>query len=124
MRLTDRDAIRSVLKAHGDFGECLLRELRLVDFGLSLEVIFDCVAGPKEQSGTVTLVLCVLHELHLIGAIPPGLLEDPSRVNWGLSEIALVQLAESDSDPRRHRLNILWESDRRIEAAFSVLEVR
>ena len=127
MRVTDPDAIRAVLKAHGGFGECLLRELRLVRFGLSLELTFDCVAGPNDQSESVTLVLDLLHELHLTAAIPQGLLEEPDQVDWGLSEVALVELAAGteapDQDPPRHRLRVLWEDDRKIEAVFSALEV-
>lgn len=57
--------------------------------------------------------------------LPAGLVEDPSRANWGLTEIAIARVEEAtmiDGRPA-HRLLLSWETDRRIEAVFERLTV-
>ena len=135
MRVSDAADIEAVLGAHHHFQECPLRDLRLIKHGLSLELVFEyiwtdarpLVADASESSRIVTVVLDSLHELHLTGGIPAGLLANPEEVDWGFSEVALVELKPvSDADAvgsKSHRLSIVWESERRIDVVFSALEV-
>ncbi|RBQ21869.1 hypothetical protein DP939_04120 [Spongiactinospora rosea] len=131
--LTDPAAIRAALADHQSFGECVITDVGWAHHGTSIEVPFDYIWNGdgtriRDDLGSrphIVVVRAVLvQEMHLANALNPSMLQEPERMNWGLSEVAQVVLVEDSelarpySHPRGlpcHHLAIEWEADRRID---------
>lgn len=140
-RFHDRAAIAAELARYRQFEECLLVEIRILTPGMDLELVFDyiwdddCPAGRRvlDRLRRVRLVLEGLGEIWFNAAVPPGLVSDPRRADWGLSEVAHVRLASAPDvsrgnsaclDGPPHRLVVAWETPRRLEATFTHVGVQ
>lgn len=121
----------SALSRFRNFDQCLLREVRLVRFGTELELEFEYIWDDHRADGVllaepfprVVIRLEVVDSVDMRLELPPGLLEDPNEVNWGLSEVAMVRVEKLPHEDRRHRLEVRWETDRRITATFRRMRI-
>ena len=122
------DTIRGVLDRHGHLEESLLLELRLVDHGYTVELDFDpwpndlrsANSEPTESRPTVTLRLMGVASLELVGGLTDVMLAHPEGINWGLSEVAIVEVKDTNHGPC---LRVLWEGERRVVIYFQSAEV-
>jgi hypothetical protein len=131
--------IAALLERYRAFQECLLRGVRLSNFGTALVLEFDYVWDDDKPASAVLsdprvvyLELGGLHEARIVTALPASVLEDPAGANWGLTEVAVVRLIEQsdllwkyhESALALHHLAILWEGESRIDVVFTSLDVR
>lgn len=133
------DAIEAILKRHHSFEECLLEEVRLSRFGTTLALEFAYIWSDDEADSVrasttrrITIDCELVHEVQIVTALPPSILAEPERADWGLTEVALVRL-QHDSELLEkhhgasiplHHLLVEWEGDRRIDVIFGLLRVR
>lgn len=134
----DRAEMRELLEKHRSFEECLLREVRTARFGTAVVLRFDYIWDDDDPDGglvaddprVVRLRLELVREVRLVTALPAGVLAEPERADWGLTEVALVRLEDSSellaahrerSDAPLHHLVVEWESDRRLDLIFERL---
>jgi hypothetical protein len=138
MRTSNRKEIEAFLNEHKDFSECIIEELALKDYGTTLDVVFNYIwtdtgeVRPNlNERNAIVLRFRLVQELHINNALNSSMLRNPESINWGLNEVALVQLVKDDSasqtsNPPPAALNhlaLLWEGERRIDIVFSELEV-
>ena len=138
MKTNDRKEIEEFLKKHKDFSECIIEELSLKDYGTTLEVVFNYIwtesGQPRanlDEPTNIGLRFRLVQELHINNALNSSMLHDPGSINWGLNEVALVEVVNDSTalqtyEPSLAPLNhlaFLWEADRRIDVVFSELEV-
>jgi hypothetical protein len=133
-------AISAALEQRRNFQDCLLREVRLVANGIRLELEFEYVWDDSEPgswkiaetSPLLTLRLEPVHELRLIGKLPAGLYDHPESAGWGLSEVAIVELARQSELLEKyrstipvpvHHLEVRWDGGRRLDVVFSRFSV-
>lgn len=120
---TAMEVVREALNRHARFEEALLVELRLVNHGYSVELDFNLVLDAegrvrpnlRDARESVTLRLDGVTSLELVGGLSDAMLAHPEMINWGLSEIALVEVDDTDLGPQ---LRVLWEGSRRIVICF------
>jgi hypothetical protein len=135
---TDTAEMQDILEQHRSFEECLLRELRTTHFGTAVELRFEYIWDDDEADGhlvadeprPVTLRLESVHEIRFLTALPAGVLAQPERAGWGLTEVALVRLDDSSklleahraqSERLLHHLVVEWEGDRQLDLIFERL---
>lgn len=132
-------AIDDMLARYRYFNECLLREGRLVRCGLDFELAFDYIWDDADPKGTrlarefrqVVLVLQNVRLISVDNVLPAGILENPDRADWGLTEVALVRPENPSSllgrlptsEPYLCHVVVLWETDRRIDVVFASMTV-
>jgi hypothetical protein len=135
---TDRAEIQAILDRYRRFEECLLRGLRLSHFALKLELEFEYIwerAADDRwrvavEPSTVVLALEPVEQALISLRVPAGILEEPSRADWGLTEVAVVRVEEpsdvsawATSSRHRHKLVVAWERDQQIDVVFRRLHV-
>jgi hypothetical protein len=116
-----------VLERCNSFEECLLHDVRLVQYGFSAEVAFNVIwddrgrirDGILENPRLVTLELEGVAALRLVGGLSPAM--DPAAIDWGLSEVALVERYEI---PDGIGIRVLWEGERCLEIECREVTVR
>jgi hypothetical protein len=139
MAMDDRASIDEALARYRHFQECLLRELRMTEFGITLELDFEYIWDDEDATGAtlaatsrlVTLALDLVQEVRVITAPPRAIVAEPERADWGLTEVALVRLMPSsdlldkhhEADVPLHHLVVEWEGDRRVDVIFARLRV-
>lgn len=117
------EIIRDLLRRNAQFQEALLTELRLVNYGFSVEIEFmltldaheGLVADLAATQPMVRLRLDGVSSLELVGGLSAAVLSHPDRVDWGLSEIALAEVTETEQGGS---LAVRWEGDRTITVEF------
>ena len=73
----------------------------------------------------------VVGEIHLKNGLNDSQLTHPHLMNWGMNEIALIEIQDDreimrpymNSPVELHHAAVLWESDRRIDIVFSELAI-
>jgi hypothetical protein len=134
----DKAEMEKLLEQYRSFEECLLQEVRTARFGTAVKLYFAYIWDDDDPDGrlvadeprTVTLCLESVREVRFLTALPAGVLAEPERADWGLTEVALVRLEESSELLTAHRarsdapvqhLAVEWESDRRLDVIFERL---
>jgi hypothetical protein len=138
MKLNHKEEIEACLKQHKNFSECIIEELALKDFGTTLDVIFNYIWTDSgelrpdlDKPTNIGLRFRVVQELHINNSLNSSILEHPESIDWGLNEVALVQVVKDDSALRAcedlpaplNHVEFLWEGERRMDVVFSELEV-
>lgn len=132
----DNSAVGQILEQYRSFQECLLKELRLSQFGISLELDLEYIWDDNDPSRaalattpkTVTLAFDLVHEVRIVSALPTAIRVEPARANWGLTEIGRIRsISPSESDravsASANHVVVEWEGDRRIDVVFERLRV-
>src|SRR3989442_14766440 len=112
------DALRNALREWRFLEDCLLHDLRLVQFGFGIDLTFNYVWSDENQVRSdvlekpklITLRLIGVESLNLRGGLTGGMIDNPELINWGLSEVARVEPVEGNSGLA---LSIYWEGSRR-----------
>ena len=134
MRISEFKDIEKFLTEHHVFGECIIEEFRLIEYGTTFEVainyIWDVTGELRPNIDVpeiIVLRLRSVQELHINNALTQEMLRHPEDINWGLNEIAGIKLVsdtvEADSEHSFIHLAFVWEGDRRIDVIFSQFEV-
>ena len=101
---------------------------------LEFEYIWDRRVGPNEwkvaaKSLLVVVTLEPVDEALITVSARPGLREDPSQANWGVSEVAVVRVEDPPGEAQRvtsrplHKLVVAWENGQQIAAVFERLQI-
>jgi hypothetical protein len=106
----------------------LLHDLRLVNFGFSLDLVFNDIWTPDgrvrpdvlERPVLLTFRLLGVESLRLTGGLTAAMIEHPNEINWGLSEVSRVLATSVGS---RLRLSVRWEGERLIDVEFHRFEI-
>lgn len=134
----DKAEMKEFLRNHHSFEECLLQGVRTARFGTVVKLHFAYIWDDDDPDGglvadeprLVTLCLESVREMRFLTALPAGVLAEPERADWGLTEVALVRLEESsellaahraNSMPALHHLVVEWEGNRRLDCVFERL---
>lgn len=139
MLLTDAGAIRNALARHRNFEECLLTDVRWVDFGMTIDLCVNYIwdgsgvrARISEDPHPIVLRARKVQELNVRNSITSAIAREPDRVNWGISEFAQIVLLGDSPAARRysdvgdgvyHHLVVEWEGARRIDVVMASLEI-
>jgi hypothetical protein len=123
MNETEYQSLREALKRWRSFEECLLVDVRFVDFGFGVDLIFNYVWNNgsgvrKDVLESPQLVACHLigvESLRFQGGLTPGMKENPENVDWGLTEISIVRSFETEAGLG---LSVVWEGKRRLDVEF------
>jgi hypothetical protein len=98
--------------------ESLLTALELTRHGYSAELRFAHLrrGRPVPETSQVTVVMEAVSALRLNGGLSEAMVQHPERINWGLSEVALVSAYAAEPGVG---LLVAWEDEReiRVEAA-------
>jgi hypothetical protein len=139
MTIKGDNDIRLFLKAHGSFSECIIEQIKLSDYGTTLEVTLTCNWAEGSQtrkaknSGPTNMSLSfrLVQELRVSNGLNVAMLNNPESLNWGLNEVSAVQVVDEDPlfwpRPFEYRrfshVVFLWEGERRIDVVFVSLDV-
>lgn len=123
---------QAALRRYRSFEECLLDDVRWLRFGSQIDLVFNYVwdEGGQvrdrvlEEPRLVTVRCFGVQELMLSNHLTQAMLDEPDRLNWGLSEVAVVRF-----EPRRLdggdgvQVAVLWEGGRALHVIAAGLEV-
>jgi hypothetical protein len=116
--IDDPDALNVALRGVDNLEESLLSALELTHHGYSAELRFAHLrrGRPVSETSQVTLVMEAISALRLDGGLSEAMVQHPDRINWGLSEVALVSAYSAEPGVG---LLVAWEGEReiRVEAA-------
>ncbi len=138
MMLSNAIQMIKTIEQYNKFAECLLLEINWTHYGTTAELVFNYVwtvdgkiRSNLGQEERVILKFKLVQEFHLKNALSDAILAQPERLNWGINEIALVEI-EDNADFLKtyrglsipvHHAAIMWEDERRIDIVFGELEV-
>ncbi|KQS00734.1 hypothetical protein ASG12_07685 [Williamsia sp. Leaf354] len=123
MIFTGAKELRDVLSSHGQLSESLMTGFCLVNNGFSalieFEIIVDASGRPITEERTLRIVLVGVAEIVMHGGLNDHIKANPGAVNWGLSEVALVEVSTEGADTV---LLCQWEGSRslRIQCGSAV----
>ncbi|HEX5438989.1 MAG TPA: hypothetical protein VFW98_17690 [Gemmatimonadaceae bacterium] len=138
MILETGERIAQYLQQHHHFSECVLEDIRWLHYGTSIELVFDYIwtQDGELRSDTTSpeieaLRFLGVQEFSLKNALNEAISLQPAEVNWGLSEIAMLQLVDDETLLAKykslpipvHHVRCSWESDRQIDIVFTTVEV-
>lgn len=124
MELSAEDRLDTFLSEWNSFEECLLHDVRPVQFGYGLKVDINYVWGESgtirpdilERPVLVSLYLMGVQRLEFTGALSAAMLAVPEQIKWGLTEIAYVRRFDL---PELLGLAIEWEGQRQLKVEFT-----
>jgi hypothetical protein len=120
------------LRRLGHLSEWLLHDVRWIQFGFAIEILFNNVF---DESGVVredalgrphltAIRLSGVQTFSVSNNLSTAMLDEPDQIDWGLSEVARVQAEEFQLPDRLGvRLEILWDGPRRVEAVAAAIEI-
>jgi hypothetical protein len=114
-----------VLQQRNFFEECLLSDVRPIKFGYGIDLVINDVWDAEgcrrsdiiERPLLTTIRLLGVDFLRFTGALTSAMKEDPEQIDWGLTEIAMVEPFEPETMPLG--LSVKWEGRRRLDIQFS-----
>lgn len=124
VHLADARSLSDALRQFDNLEECLLLSLGLVHHGYTAELRFEHLRRGRAvpETAFVTVTMEAVSTLRLVGGLSRSMVEHPENINWGLSEVALVNSYPATAGIG---LKVAWESDRLIivEAARASISV-
>jgi hypothetical protein len=113
-----------ILRKRNFFEECLLADVRPVRFGYGIDLVINDGRDGEgrvrndilERSLLTTIRLLGVESLNFVGALTPAMKEHPERIDWGLSEIAMVDPFQPKEVPLC--ISVKWEVRRRLDILF------
>jgi hypothetical protein len=105
----------ATLRDLANLEEAILTEMRTDRFGYTVRLFFilpvgAACAGDRERR--VRIDLDGVHRLLLEGGLTQQMLQFPEDIDWGLGEVAAVQVG---TDEGAVRVDVVWEGERKIE---------
>lgn len=139
--MNTREEISNTLEKLNYLSECIIQDIRWLNFGLAIEFDFNYVWDSQgkirdnlEESLIVSVRFVFVQEFNFRGGLNDSILLNPDYVNWGLNEIAAVKLVDDKARLATYSLYpvpfhlavITWEGigdKRQIDIVFSEFEV-
>ena len=136
MVMESPDEIESRIQRLNRLGECILLDVRWLFQGTTIAMLFNYIwdsdGNVRSDLGSSECVLEVrfhgVNRFHVTNALSASMVQNIDRINWGLSEIALmkvdgIELSDVFGDAIEFvRILVLWEGERRIEIACRAVE--
>lgn len=128
---TDLERLRAALAGLMWLQECIIRSVvwSEPEMGLVIQlsyiwtdegrICFEAGAQPR----VLTLDFSLVDRLVMHNAINSAMLAHPERLDWGVSEIARVDVPEVTGTGDFALMHFLWEGDRAIDVVFRELRV-
>jgi hypothetical protein len=118
-----------------DFEDCWLDSVEWLNFGTTLHLVFDVLRDEKRKIRPdldvpwhVECRMVGLMNIDLDNRLPPVLLDDPTSVDFGTSEISFARLSEVELPDRTGvKLLVSWGSERElivVSASISIVSLR
>ncbi len=138
MKTDDLATMQEWLRDHNHFSECIIEEMRLNDYGTTLELLLNYIwangrtlRSKLDEPELITLRFSLVQEIHIINALTPAMVAGPEQLNWGINEVALVEInadglaTQYNALPKPfYRCTFKWEGmQRRIDLVFWQLEL-
>lgn len=113
MHLADARSLSDALRDFHNLEECLLLSLRLTHYGYTAELRFEHLRRGRQvpETAFVTVTMEAVSALRLVGDLSTSMVDHPENINWGLSEVALVDAYQATSGIG---LKVAWEGERSI----------
>jgi len=130
--------IKNLLKIYKNFEKCLLVSIKWLEFGKTIELIFDYIWDDEgnlrnnlDKEEFIVLRFKLVQEFHFKSGLNSSMVLEPEQINWGINEISCIRLVENsdilkqyDSLPKQsYHVEIMWEGDRHIDVIFSEMEI-
>lgn len=127
--MSEAEEIEAFLRQHNAFAECIIEELALKHYATTLEVVINYIwdddggiRSNLDESRRILLRFQLVEALNIKNGLTLAMLKHPEDMNWGMNEIALVELtmdAETErSEVGYKHLTFFWEGDRRMDVIF------
>lgn len=107
--------------------ECLICDLHWYEGLYTADVLFDYswnkldqIRAESDPPFLIRLRLIGVERLQFVGLLTEGMKHHPERIDWGLSEVAGVELSR---DKGSLSIRISWEGGRQLTASFMSLEI-
>lgn len=138
MILSDQHEIRVALQQLRNLAECILMDICVSHFGTEWTLRFNYVWNEigtirdnLDKESLVELRFSVVQEFKLVNALTESMYENVGEINWGISEVADVQICDTNSVLHQyqnanvpfHHVICQWENERRIDIVFSTMTV-
>lgn len=113
-------------------GEWLLHDVRWLHFGTSVELLFNNVfdssgavrADALESPRLIAIRMRGVQIFNLSNGLSPAMLDEPERIDWGVSEVARVQAWNCDLPSRSGvRLEVIWDGPRNLEVIAAGIQI-
>jgi hypothetical protein len=136
--MKDFSEIRDALSRYKFLQECILTNVNFVnhlaDVDISFNYIYDVNGNFRtdmNRNQIVTLRLSLIQWFQMNGGLTSNQLLYPEKMDWGSSEVSIVRISSDSAllkehvslNIRLHHLEILWETNRRIDIIFSTMEI-
>lgn len=130
--------IKELLSQYNRFEECIIREIKWLDYGLTYEVIFDYIwdeEGKIRKNLDVDLRVSIrfnlVQEFHFNSNLDKHMVLHSENINWGINDISLIQVAENSASLEKYadlpipfyHIEIRWEDARRIDIICAGIEI-
>jgi hypothetical protein len=120
---------REAISALHELQECLIKEISWAENQLEVIVKLAYIwtdAGEicftvKQEPRQLTLRFQIVNEFEMSNALTEAMLQEPGRINWGISEIAKLAIGPAQDSDEFARAEFIWEWGRRIVILFRVL---
>ncbi|MGE5621299.1 MAG: hypothetical protein ACM3U0_01865 [archaeon] len=153
MKASIKVKIREILYKHYEFGECIIEDIRWVNYGTSLEIkvnyiwtdsngfFIESSGKHSVKYGTIrpnldipvikTLKFNLVQEFHLKNFLPIDSPEDEDSIGWGYSEIGAIRIEDNSLFLSHYwkeaidyqHMCIYFSDDRRLDIVFHELEI-
>ena len=129
---SDAGAIREAFARLHDLRECIIRHVVWSEpqMALTIDLTYIWTADGRvcftvgQESQPLRLHFRVVDQLTLHNALSAAMLAHPELINWGVSEIARVEVVESAPEGGAFtQVRFVWEGHRHIEVAFRDLTI-
>lgn len=123
--------IRDAVAALHELQECLIEDISWAERGLELivklayiwtdagEISFAAGVAPRK----LTLRFHLVNKVHMFNALSEAMLQEPERMNWGISEIAKFAVNAARDSHEFAEAEFIWEWDRRILVWFRAITI-
>lgn len=138
MKANNKAEIRRLLEGFRNFQECVVEDVKWLDFGTTVEVQLDYtwtdagqIRPDLEHPEIIVMKFRLVQEFRLSNALNDVMCAEPEQIGWGISEVDVVRLFNEDFFLRQyqflpapfHHVAFMFGGDRRIDIIFSELEV-
>lgn len=114
------------LREYNNFQECIIEDIFFTEYGTSVEITFNNIwSNVKEIRKNIDKKQIVKIKFFIVNKflIENNLSEDfINRLNWGFNEISILKFIET-SDNDFMRVEILWETERKIIIEFRDMDI-
>ncbi len=132
--------ILDILTKYKNFEECVINDIQFKKHGYEVEFLINYIYNKKgvinfDIDRQTKLIFNCVQEFRITNSWNSSQISEPENINWGSSEVAIIQLSDGDSDLLNkykshleenisfHHVEVLWESERRIDIIFKDLSV-